>query len=183
MDEKQDGIDRTRRMAQILRGDREAYVEFVIELAELDRLRRWEAMGYPRVWDYCADEFKLSRAQIFYRTNAAYVIQKAPMAADYLRDGRLCMTTIVELVDVITPENAKDLLERSSWKSKEEVAHVAVSVAPKPNAVKSSSAVRKQPGRPRQAAMAAEGEPKPKAEPLAEDRFGMTIRFDRAFKE
>jgi hypothetical protein len=47
-----------------------------------------------------------------------------------LRDGRLCLTTVVELARVITPENRAEVLPRFFYRSRREAKQIAVEIRP-----------------------------------------------------
>jgi len=57
-------------------------------------------------------------------------IQRFPEVVEPLRDGRLCISSIVELARVITPENRADVLPRFFHTSKQEAKAVAVEIRP-----------------------------------------------------
>ncbi len=216
MDAIADARARTEKIVRFLRGERRELVDGILELAEVDRLRRWEDLGYATFWSYCECELRLSSTQVFYRTSVVSILQKAPIAAEYLRDGRLCLTTLHELVDVVRPENAKQIFDEASGKSRAKVAEIAVRYHPKPDAEKPSGEIRKVPVRgaaepaldigapatpaaPSPATPAAPGTliapaaslaapvatvaAGSRVEPLAEDRYSVTLRFGRTFKE
>ena len=54
------------------------------------------------------------------RKTAAELIQRCPEVVEPLRDGRLCVTSIVELAKVLTPENRHEILPRFFHASKRE---------------------------------------------------------------
>jgi hypothetical protein len=57
-------------------------------------------------------------------------VQRSPDVIDPLRDGRLCLTAIVELAKVITPENRAEVLPRFFHCSKREAKAVSAALAP-----------------------------------------------------
>ena len=66
----------------------------------------------------------------FYRKTAAELIQRFPEIVDPLRDGRLCMTSVVELAKVLTPENREDVLPRFFHLSKSGAKAVSAALRP-----------------------------------------------------
>jgi hypothetical protein len=62
----------------------------------------------------------LSKGAAFYRKTAVMLIQRVPAVVEPLRDGRPCLTTIVELSKVLTPENRDEVLPRFFELSKSE---------------------------------------------------------------
>jgi hypothetical protein len=60
------------------------------------------------------------------------VLRRFPSLEPALRDGRLCISTIPLLGQVLTPENVEDLLARAAFKTKAEVDHLVASIQPRP---------------------------------------------------
>ncbi|HVO32118.1 MAG TPA: HNH endonuclease signature motif containing protein [bacterium] len=134
----------TARLRALLEQGRQVDVEFLVHLAEFDRRRAWAEFGYGSLWDYCKRELKLLDCATFHRTNAAKILQRVPEAVEYLRDGRMGMTTLVVLKDVLEETNARELLDRASWKSRDEVKEIVASLrepAPVP-----AASIRRLPG-------------------------------------
>jgi hypothetical protein len=61
---------------------------------------------------------------------AARLIQEFPEVVAPFREGKLCISTVVELARVITPENSADVLPRFFYLSKQEAKAVAVEICP-----------------------------------------------------
>ncbi|MFL5422584.1 MAG: hypothetical protein ACJ79Y_17605, partial [Myxococcales bacterium] len=57
-------------------------------------------------------------------------LQRFPEIVEPLRDGRLCITTIVPLAKVLTPENRGEMLPRFFHRSKKEAMEVVATVQP-----------------------------------------------------
>jgi hypothetical protein len=58
-------------------------------------------------------------------------VQRFPEVIEPLRDGRLCITTVIELAKVITPENRDEVLPRFFHRSKSEAKAVSAALTPK----------------------------------------------------
>ena len=67
--------------------------------------RRWLELGHSSLFYFLHRELGLSKGAAFYRKTAAELIQRFPEIVEPLRDGRLCLTSVVELAKVLTPEN------------------------------------------------------------------------------
>ena len=76
--------------------------EFLVALADFDRQRAWAELGYSSLFWFLHRELGLSKGAAHYRKVAAELIQKHPEVVAPLRDGRLCLTSIVELAKVLT---------------------------------------------------------------------------------
>jgi hypothetical protein len=61
---------------------------------------------------------------------AAQLIQRCPEVVEPLREGKLCITVVLELARVITPENSAAVLPRFFHRSKQEAKAVAVEIRP-----------------------------------------------------
>jgi 5-methylcytosine-specific restriction endonuclease McrA len=93
-----DTRDLTTRLAELLHREHAALADFLIALAEFDSDRRWLELGYSSLFYFLHRELRLSKGAAFYRKTAAELIQRYPEVVKPLRDGRLCLTSIVELV-------------------------------------------------------------------------------------
>ena len=75
-------------------------------------------------------ELGLSKGAAFYRKTAAELIQRYPEVVEPLREGKLCITSVVELAKVITPENRGEVVPRFFHASKREAKAVAAELRP-----------------------------------------------------
>ena len=120
----------TSRLADLLRNERAALAEFLVVLADFDRRRLWVDLGHASLFYFLHRELGLPKGPAFYRKTAAELIQRYPEIVEPLRDGRLCLTSIVELSKVITPENRADVLPRFFELSKREAKEVSAALLP-----------------------------------------------------
>src|SRR5437763_4141831 len=104
----------TTRIHELVRTERITLVDFLRHLAELERRKLHIDLGHSSVFAYCTDELGLSEASAYRRMTAARLIVRFPSACDYLADGRLKLTTLVLMRDVLNEENFHDLFERAS---------------------------------------------------------------------
>jgi hypothetical protein len=79
-------------------------------------------------------ELKLSAGAAQYRKSAAELIQRFPAVEAALRDGRLCLSSVIEVAKVLTPENQVEVLPRFFGLSSRDAAFVAASIRPVENA-------------------------------------------------
>ncbi len=82
-------------------------------------------LGYESLFLYCRERLGLSKASAFRRTTVAKLIVEFPTVLDYLRDGRVCLTTVCELRDVLAPGNHRDVLDRASGMTEEQAKELA----------------------------------------------------------
>jgi hypothetical protein len=128
--------DLSNRLADLLRKERHALAEFLLALAEFDRDRAWIRLGYKSLFDYLHRDLRLSKGAAFYRMTAARLVQRHPEIVEPLRDGRLCLTTVVALSKVLTSENVSEVLSRFFQASKREAKEVAAELSPTPAPVR-----------------------------------------------
>ena len=122
--------DLSARLADLLTRERAALGEFLVALADFDRRRRWLELGHSSLFYFLHRELGLSKGAAFYRKTAAELIQRFPEIVEPLRDGRLCLTSVVELRKVLTPENRDEVLPRFFQLSKQEAKAVSAALRP-----------------------------------------------------
>jgi hypothetical protein len=120
----------TTRLADLLRREHHALAEFLIALATFDRERRWAELGYSSLCYFLTRELGLSKGAAYYRKTAAELVQAYPEVLAALREGKLCLTSIVELSKVLTPENRAEVLPRFFHVSKREAKEVTAELLP-----------------------------------------------------
>ena len=125
-----DAREASHRLAELLRGERAGAARFLIALAEFDREQVWVRLGYPSLYSYLNRVLGLSNAAAYYRKVAAELIQRFPEVVEPLRDGRLCITSVIELARVMSDANRAEVLPRFFHLSKREARAVAVEILP-----------------------------------------------------
>jgi len=122
--------DLTLRLRDLLRREHGALVDFLLTLSAFDERRLWAELGYGSLFDFLHRELGLSKGAAFYRKTAVALVRDFPAVADALRDGKLCVMTVVEVARVLTPENSADLLPRFFGLSKREAKVLVASLLP-----------------------------------------------------
>jgi hypothetical protein len=122
--------DFTHRLQDLLRRERLALADFLVALAEFDEARLWVELGHTSLFYFLHRELGLSKGAAHYRKTAAELVQGFPEIVEPLRDGRLCLTTVVEVANVLTPENRAEVLPRFFGLSKREAQEVAAELRP-----------------------------------------------------
>jgi hypothetical protein len=123
----------TSNLANLLRREHAALGEFVVALADFDRRRIWVDLGYTSLFYFLHRELRLSKAAAQYRKVAAELVQRIPAAIEPLRDGRLCLTSIIEAAKVVTPENVETVLPRFFGLSRREAMEIVAELQPHPS--------------------------------------------------
>jgi hypothetical protein len=120
------------RLAALLADEHSALADFLTALADFDQTRAWSELGYTSLWVFLHRELGLSKGAAQYRRTAAELVQRVPEIVEPIRDGRLCLTVVVELARVLTPENQREVLPRFFHLSRQEAMEVVAELAPRP---------------------------------------------------
>jgi hypothetical protein len=130
MSRSTDAHDLTARLADLLRREHAAMADFLVALADLDARKLWLDLGYPGLFLFLHRELGLSKGAAHFRKVAAELVQRFPEVVEPLRDGRLCLSSVVELARVATRENFPQVLPRFFHRSRREAREVAVEISP-----------------------------------------------------
>jgi hypothetical protein len=110
------------RIAALAGKEREASVELVAHLAELDtRASLYAAHGYGSLFTYCREALKLSEDAACNRISAARACRRFPVILDALASGALSLTSVRMLSPHLTPGNHAAVLARASGLSRREI--------------------------------------------------------------
>jgi len=122
--------DSSRHLADLLRREHAALADFLVALAAFDRTNAFRSLGFPNLFEFLHRELGLSRGAAHYRKVAARLVDRFPEVVEPLRDGRLCLSSVLALAKVITETNRKEVLPRFFHRSRDEAKQVAVEIAP-----------------------------------------------------
>ena len=117
-------------LADLLRREQADMTEFLVALAEFDGRKGWLELGYASLFYFLHRELGLSKGTAHYRKTAAELIRKFPEIVEPLRDGRLCITSIVQVARVLTSDNCREVLPRFFQRSKRDARAVAAALQP-----------------------------------------------------
>jgi hypothetical protein len=120
-------------LSALLRREHDGMADFLLALAEFDRDKLWREIGYTSLFYFLRRELGLSAGASQYRKTAAELLQRFPRMEAPLRDGRLCLSSVVQVAKVLTPENLDEVLPRFFGLSSREAEVVAVSMRPVEN--------------------------------------------------
>ena len=118
------------RLADLLAREHDAMAEFLVALAEFDRRRGWEELGYSSLFWFLHRRLGLSKGAAYYRKVAAELVRMRPEVVAPLRAGRLCLMSVVELAKVVTAQNVDEVLPRFFHCSRREAAEVSAAILP-----------------------------------------------------
>src|SRR4029077_19442152 len=106
------------RLAALAGKEREASVELVAHLAELDtRSSLYAAQGHGSLFTYCTQVLRLSEDAACNRIYAARACRRFPVILDRLASGAMSLTSVRMLRSHLTPENHEAVLAGASGKT------------------------------------------------------------------
>ena len=118
-------------LANRLTNERAHTIETILLIAEIDRRQTFVELGFSSTWDYLRRIHRQSDTMIHYRLGCARAVNRFPQVVEPLRDGRLCMTTLAELMKAMTEHNCDELLNRALGKSSREAKRIVAAEKPK----------------------------------------------------
>jgi hypothetical protein len=120
----------TGRLLEICKAERGMLVECLRYLVEVEQRRTALAQGFPSLFSYCTDVLGYSNASAYRRTTAARLLARFPVVGDYLSDGRLNLTNLVELRQVLDEEHVVQILDRAAGGTEDRVKELAAELRP-----------------------------------------------------
>jgi 5-methylcytosine-specific restriction endonuclease McrA len=120
----------TGRLLEVCKAERGMLVECLRCLIELQQRRTALAQGFPSLFSYCTEVLRYSKASAYRRTTAARLLARFPVVGDYLADGRLNLTNLVELRGVLDEEHVVEILDRAAGRTEDEVKKLAAELCP-----------------------------------------------------
>jgi hypothetical protein len=122
-----DGLER------LAAGEREASVELVGHLAEMERRKIYLAEGYGSLFAYCTGALRLSEHAAFTRIEGAKAARRFPVVLDRLAAGSVNLATLRLLAPYLTAENHEAVLAEAAGRSKRETEAIVARLAPLPD--------------------------------------------------
>jgi len=114
---------------ELRRQERGLLVEFLWYLSELEARGAVLEMGFTSTFAFCTDYLGLTKGSAYRRTHGARLLGRFPLAAEYLTDGRLSLTTFVLLENVLDGDG-RVVLDRAAGKSEDDVKVLVASMRP-----------------------------------------------------
>jgi 5-methylcytosine-specific restriction endonuclease McrA len=90
-------------------------------IAEAEARRLYLPKAYSSMFEYCVGELRLSRDEAFKRLRAARTARRFPAIFEAIADGRLHVSSVLQLRDYLTRKNADELLGAAAHKSRFEI--------------------------------------------------------------
>jgi hypothetical protein len=130
------------RVARLAGDEREATVELVAHLAELDARRLYLGEGFGSLFTYCTGALRLAEHAAYNRIEAARASRRFPSILGLLANGALNLSTVRLLAPHLQTGNFESLVALAKGRSKREVEVLVARLAPRPDV---AASVRKVP--------------------------------------
>ena len=110
--------------------ERQALAEFLIAFAECDRRRLPIEHGYSSSFAYLTEKRRYSKSAAGRRIVAARLIAKHPAIAEWLRDGRVGLTNLCILGDLLEGDDFAEVLGRASGLNEDDTMRLKATLRP-----------------------------------------------------
>ncbi|RLB57229.1 MAG: hypothetical protein DRJ42_01105 [Deltaproteobacteria bacterium] len=165
---------------------------------EIDRRQTWAERGYSSMFDMCTKRFHMSEPVAGKRIGVARLAHRFPLVFSMIGRGEIHMSGVLRLKTLLTEENHASVLAQAKHKSLAQIDNLRASLAPRPDV---ASRVRVVPRRAievtltpteriaegpqascatseRAAAESRRPKRSPDPEPLAPQRYKLTVTID-----
>jgi len=122
--------DWSSRIQDLVRREHGALADLLLALAEFDALAIYRRLGYPSLFVYLHRCTGLSKGAASYKVCAARLVRRFPEVVEPLRDGRLCITNVIQLSKVMTEDNRAETLPKFFHRSRQEAKELVAEIKP-----------------------------------------------------
>jgi len=120
----------TGRLRQLVNKEQSLTLLILPHLAEVERRGLYLEKAYSTLVEYCICELGYGESSAWRRVRAAKVINEVPEVYDLMKEDRLSFSAVLQVANVINPENKNDLLSKIQNKSKRQIDHVIAEFQP-----------------------------------------------------
>ncbi len=120
----------TVRLRQLVRKELDLTLSILPHLAEVERRGLYLEKAYSTLSEYCICELGYGESSAWRRVRAARVIQEIPDVYDLMKQDRLSFSAVLQIANVLNPDNKKRLLPRVEGKSKSEIDKIIAEFQP-----------------------------------------------------
>jgi hypothetical protein len=101
------------RLTKLVHDEKQLTINILPHLVEVERRELYARKAYASLYEYCKGEFGYSDASAWRRANAALAIYKCPEAFDLLQQGRVSITALAKIHDIIIPDMLREICDKS----------------------------------------------------------------------
>jgi len=116
------------RLEQLRGHERDAALELLHHLNEVERRNLYLRLGYSSLFTYCVGHLCYSESDAGRRVQAARCLHRFPRVATLLKSGEINMVTLGLVANIVTESTIDQWLERIRGKSQREVEALAATV-------------------------------------------------------
>lgn len=118
------------RLEQLCRAERDASVDTLHHLNEIERRSLHLRLGYPSLFAYCTGHLHYSESAAARRVQAARCLRRFPRVGPLLQSGEINLMTLGLVANILTEATLDVWLDRIRGKSQREVEAIAATVRP-----------------------------------------------------
>jgi hypothetical protein len=111
----------TARLRQLVNKEQSLTLSILPHLAELERRGLYLELAYGTLSEYCTCELGYGESSAWRRVRVARVIKEIPEVYDLMKEDRLSFSAVLQVANVLKPDNKEELLARVERKSKSEI--------------------------------------------------------------
>jgi len=126
---------------RITAAERTLTVYALAQLAEIQRRKLYEELGFTSMFEYCVRELSYSEPNAYRRLRAVDAIRKFPETLSMIKNGDITICALALVSKQLTAANRMEVLKRIEGKSYRVVERVAAELNPKPDVRDSIRAV------------------------------------------
>ncbi|AKU95728.1 hypothetical protein AKJ09_02392 [Labilithrix luteola] len=165
--------------------ERQSLARVIVYLVEVEERRIHLEVGCSSMFDFCTRRLGFSEREAFRRLTAARLVRRLPVLLDVIASGRIHLSSLVLLRDLLTEANVEEIVAAASGKTKREVEELVARMAPKPDV---RASIRKLPDRRPSSSTASSQEafttasqsPTPQLQAIAERRYKLQLTANEA---
>jgi 5-methylcytosine-specific restriction endonuclease McrA len=113
--------------------ERHSLAQFIAHLAEMDRRRCYEDLGYSSLFRYCLEELQFAEGAAYRRIRAARLARNYPQIIGMIAAGEVHLEALALVHPLITDANAEELLAVIRFKTKRDVEQIVRMHDPRPD--------------------------------------------------
>lgn len=120
------------RFARLLAHERRTTAELLRAMELIDRRKLWAAAGYPSMFAFCVERYRMSEAIANKRIRAARAAGRFPLLLELIGSGEIHLTGVAQLAKHLTEENHREVLARARHRTMREIEEIVAELAPQP---------------------------------------------------
>lgn len=118
------------RLEELRRAERDASLEILQHLIEIERRSLHLRLGYSSLFAYCTGHLRYSESSAARRVQAARCVKRFPRVGELLQSGEINLMTLGLIANLVTETTVDQWLERIRGKTQREVEAIATTVRP-----------------------------------------------------